>query len=56
MTVKTETTSCSWLSADRICDQPAKGVYHGLGGDQHVCEVHARWLYERWGIKVTPNG
>jgi len=47
---------CQWmmLSVGRICDGNAVGVYHGIGGQQNVCALHAEALRREWGIRVRP--
>ncbi len=45
---------CSISLPDRICDEPAVGIYHGIGGRQPVCKRHRDSLRRRWGIRVRP--
>lgn len=54
-TTATETKcSMSYPAEGRICDQPAVGIYKGIGGHQPACQTHADQLRRTWGIRVAP--
>lgn len=46
--------SMALLTEGRICDEPAVGVYVGIGGRQLVCARHRDQLKRRWGIDIRP--
>lgn len=45
---------CQLMLGDRICDEPATHVYHGIGGAQDMCDEHTLSLRRAWGIRPTP--